>query len=221
MFIGHFAIGMAAKSLRPSVSLGTYFLAVQWVDLLWPTLLLFGVEHVSIEPGITETTPLNFEYYPFTHSLVMTVVWSAAAFLLARACIKDTTTHLLIAFCVASHWLLDFFTHRPDLPLAFSESVKVGLGLWNNKGLTIIIESLLFIGGVFLYSKATHPLNKTGSYSFWSLIIFFIIIHISNMFGPPPPNVSVIAWAGHLQWLFVVWAYWTDGHRQSVKNISV
>jgi hypothetical protein len=53
VFIGHFAVGFAAKAVAPRASLGTLFLAAQFIDLLWPTLLLLGVERVQIAPGIT------------------------------------------------------------------------------------------------------------------------------------------------------------------------
>ncbi len=213
MFIGHFAVGMAAKSLKPSVSLGTYFLAAQFVDLLWPTLLLLNLEQVAIEPGITAMTPLNFIHYPFTHSLVMALVWAAGGFGLTYLIKKDTAAGILIAACVASHWLLDFFTHRPDLPLTLSETTKVGLGLWNYKAATFLVETALFAGGIILYVKRTTSVDRIGKIGFWSLIGFLYLISISNMIGPPPPNVAAIAWAGHLQWLFVLWAYWVDGHR--------
>jgi len=49
VFIGHFALGFAAKRVAPQTSLGTLFLAAQFVDLLWPTLLLLGVERVAID----------------------------------------------------------------------------------------------------------------------------------------------------------------------------
>jgi hypothetical protein len=215
MFIGHFAVGLAAKSAKPTLSLGTYFLAAQFVDLLWPTLLLMNVEQVIIEPGITAMTPLNFIHYPITRSLVMTLVWSLAGFVLVYFLKKDLGTAILIGACVSSHWLLDFVTHRSDLPLTLSEATKVGLGLWNFKTATFLVESALFATGVFLYVKRTSPVDSLGKYAFWSLIIFLAIISIMNMVGPPRPNVAAIAWAGHLQWLFVLWAYWVDGHRHS------
>lgn len=216
MFIGHFAVGMAAKSAKPSLSLGTYFLAAQFVDLLWPTLLLFNVEQVIIEPGITAMTPLNFIHYPITHSLVMAIVWALAGFGLVYLFKKDTTAGILVGLCVASHWLLDFFTHRPDLPLTLSETTKVGLGLWNYRTATFLVESSLFAFGIFLYVKKTNAIDKIGKYGFWSMIVFLATISISNMVGPPPPNVGAIAWAGHLQWLIVLWAYWADGHRKVI-----
>ncbi len=220
MFIGHFAVGMAAKSVKPSLSLGTYFLAVQFVDLLWPTLLLFNIEQVLITPGITAMGPLEFVHYPYSHSLVMALVWSAAGFGLVYLFKKDLSAALLIGACVASHWLLDFFTHIPDLPLTLSETTKVGLGLWNYKVATLIIETTLFVAGVWIYVKNTRPSNKIGNYGFWGLIAFLAIISVSNVAGPPPPNVNAIAWAGHLQWLIVIWGYWVDRHRSTVSTAS-
>lgn len=52
MFLGHFAVGMAAKRVAPRVSLGTLFVAAQFLDLLWPTLLLLGIERVRIVAGL-------------------------------------------------------------------------------------------------------------------------------------------------------------------------
>jgi hypothetical protein len=65
MFIGHFGVGFGAKKLVPEVSLGILFIAVQFLDLLWPTLLLLDVEHVVISPGITKSTPLDFTDIPY------------------------------------------------------------------------------------------------------------------------------------------------------------
>lgn len=215
MFIGHFAVGLGAKALKPQASLGTYFLAAQFVDLLWPTLLLLNLETVAIAPGITEMTPLDFISYPYTHSLLMALVWSVLAFGIMYVIKNDLSVAAVVGVCVGSHWLLDFITHRPDLPLTLAETTKVGLGLWNHKTLTAIIEFAMFFGAVFFYIKKTASIDKIGKFGFWSLIIFMVLIHVGNLVGPPPPNVSAIAWAGHLQWLFVIWAYWVDAHRQS------
>ena len=75
MFIGHFGLGLGLKRVTPAVSLGTLFLAVQFVDLLWPTLLLLGLEHVEISPGITKVVPLHFVDYPISHSLLTMAGW--------------------------------------------------------------------------------------------------------------------------------------------------
>ena len=77
MFIGHYGVAFAAKRVDARVSLGTYVMAAQFLDLLWPILLIAGVEHVRITPGATAMTPLDFYDYPYSHSLVMAIVWAA------------------------------------------------------------------------------------------------------------------------------------------------
>lgn len=217
MFIGHFGVGLGAKKAAPSISLGTLFLAAQFLDLLWPTFLLLGWEHVEIQPGITKMTPLNFTHYPISHSLLMACVWGLViglAFFLIK---RKFQRAIILGLCVVSHWVLDFVVHRPDLPLYPGNSSLVGLGLWNNVPLEIVIEGLIFFTGLLLYLQATTSKNKVGTYGFWAMIIFLIIIHIGNLFGSPPPSATAIAWVGESQWLVVIWAYWVD-HNRSAKH---
>ena len=90
MFIGHFAVGLGAKKVAPQVSLGILFLAAQFLDLLWPTFLLMGIEKVEIRPGISLVTPLDFVSYPISHSLLMAVLgaplvgWIVRGFIQSR-----------------------------------------------------------------------------------------------------------------------------------------
>lgn len=218
MFIGHFGVGFAAKKVDKKPSLGTLFFASQFVDLIWPVLLLIGLEKVAIDPGNTAFTPLNFIYYPFTHSLLGVFIWSVLFGSIYYLIKKNIKTSLLLAGLVTSHWILDFLTHRPDLPLSPWTNIKVGLGLWNSVILTIIVEGLIFIGGAYFYMKSTRADNKKGSIGLWSLIIFLIIIYIMNLFGPPPPSSQAIGIAGLSQWLLVLWAYWIDRNRTTVMN---
>lgn len=213
MFIGHFGVGLGVKKATPKVSLGTLFMASQFLDLLWPTFLLLGWESVRIDPGNTVLAPLDFTSYPISHSLLMACVWGLVfgfVYFLIRRNLKNS---VILGLCVLSHWILDFFVHRPDLPLFPWGSALVGLGLWNTPMAAITIESLVFIIGLVLYLNITKPKNKIGSIGFWGLIVILVLIHGSNIAGPPPPNVTAIAWAGQLQWLFVLWAYWVDRNR--------
>lgn len=214
MFIGHFGVGFGAKKVAPTISLGVLFIAAQFLDLLWPNLLLLDWEHVSIEPGITKMAPLNFTDYPISHSLLMAIVWGLVVggiyFLIKR----KYNGAIILALCVVSHWVLDFLVHRPDLPLTIGGSRKVGLGLWNNVPVAILLESIVFVLGVVLYVRATKAKNKTGVFSLWGLIVFFAVIYIANIFGSPPPSVSAIAWVGQSQWLFILWAFWVDKNRK-------
>lgn len=213
MFIGHFGIGFGAKAVARKVSLGTLFLAAQFVDLLWPTLLLFGVERVEIAPGSTKLTPLDFISYPIFHSLLMVSVWGILFGIFYWLIRKNKRNAGVVGLCVISHWVLDLVVHRPDLPLFPGGSQKLGFGLWNSVSATLIIEGIIFIGGLLLYLRTTRALNRRGTFGLWGLVGFLIIIYVSNIVGPPPPSVNAIAWAGHLQWLLVIWAYWIDSNR--------
>jgi hypothetical protein len=214
MFIGHFAIGLAAKRVLPAVSLGTLFLAVQFADLLWPTFVLLGFESFTIEPGITVVTPLDFVNYPYSHSLMMSAVW-AVVFSTAYWGINRSKmcTTVMLGVLVLSHWLLDFASHRPDMQLTVWGEKMVGLGLWNSLPATMFVELTMFIIGIVFYLKSTQSIDKIGKYSFWTLVIFLSVIYLGNIFGPLPPSTSAVAWSAQATWLLVAWGYWIDRHR--------
>jgi len=223
MFIGHFAVAFGAKRVAPEVSLGTLFVAAQFADLLWPTLVLLGLEHFEVRPGATAVTPLEFLSYPYSHSLLGLTFWGAVVgvFWLAR---RRSVPHRLrasghrgraaatIAVLVLSHWLLDAATHKADMPLAFGES-RVGLGLWRSVPATMAVEGVMFLVGVTLYAGATRPRDRIGAIAFWSLIAFLVAIYCATVFGPAPPSVTAVAWSAHAMWLLVIAAYWMDRHR--------
>jgi hypothetical protein len=210
MFIGHFAAGMAGKKANPAISLGLLFLAAQFLDLLWPTLLLLGLEHVVIAPGISAVTPLQFTDYPISHSLLFVVGWGLAFGVVYFIVTKDRSGALLLGLLVVSHWVLDLIVHIPDLPLYPGDSPKLGLSLWNSKVLTLLVEGALFAFGIYLYVKAKKQAGARISWWFWSLVLFLVLVHLLNFVSAPPPDVEAIAWAGHLQWLFIIWAWWAD-----------
>lgn len=214
MFIGHFGAAFGAKRLAPRVSLGTLFLAAQFIDLLWPTLLLLGLEHVSIAPGATTVTPLRFEHYPISHSLVAVLGWAAViggGYFLLRRKAHDA---VMVGALVISHWLLDALVHRPDLPVMPGGSLHVGLEVWSSLPLTLLVEMPLFLAGTWFYARSTVPANRRGKWGLRGLVAVLLGIYAANLFGSPPPNVTAIAWAGQLQWLFVLWAWWVDKHRR-------
>ena len=214
MFIGHFGVGFAAKKFTKRTSLGTLFLATQFIDLLWPFFVILGIEMVAIDIGNTAFTPLDFIYYPFSHSLLGVLIWALLFGAVYYFIKKDLKTSLILGALVLSHWILDLITHRPDLPLFLgSDSLLVGLGLWNSIIATVIIEGTIFIAGVYLYLAVTKAKNKVGGYSLWSLIIFLVIVYISNLFGPPPESAEALGYIGLAQLLLIAWAYWIDRNR--------
>ncbi len=214
MFIGHFGIGFAAKKIVPKPSLGTLFFAAQFIDLLWPILLLLNLESVEIDPGNTVVTPLKFVYYPISHSLVGVLTWAILFGLIYFLLKRNWKTSLWLALLVFSHWILDLITHAPDLPVIPCGTTYLGLGLWNSLVGTIIVEGLIFGIGVFLYWKMTSEKNRSGSIGLWSFVIFLVIIYLSNLFGPPPPSAEAISYVALAQWLLVAWGYWIDRNRQ-------
>jgi len=221
MFIGHFGVGFAAKAGTPRVSLGLLFLAAQWLDLLWPTLLLLGVESVRIVPGATQVTPLRFEHYPVSHGLLAVLVWAAvaaAAYFYVR---RDRQGALMLALLVVSHWVLDAVVHQPDLPLLPGSDRMVGLNLWSSLPLTLAIELPVFALGVWWYARVTAPLDASGRWGLWGLVLLLLVIYAGNLLGPPPPSAEAIAWTGQAQWLLIAWGYWLDRHRRVVAMFRV
>jgi membrane-bound metal-dependent hydrolase YbcI (DUF457 family) len=216
MFIGHFGVGFAAKRWAPRLSLGTAFLAAQFLDLLWPTFLLLRLESVRIAPGATAVTPLVFEHYPISHSLVAAIAWGLALAAIYAFRRGNARGAVMVAALVVSHWMLDAIVHVPDLPLVHGLDTRIGLGLWNSKAATIAVEIPLFAAGVWLYAKSTRAADKVGRFGFICLVGFLALIHFSNLFGSPPPSVTAIAWVGQAQWLLVAWAYWVDAHRTTL-----
>lgn len=220
MFLGHFAVSFGAKKPAPSLSLGTLFLAAQFVDLMWPLFLLLGLEHARIDVGNTVVTPLDFYDYPFTHSLAAAILWSCALGLIHYAGKRNLRNALIVGAAVSSHWVLDFLTHRPDLPLWFSGGPLLGLSLWNSLVGTVVVEVGLFAVGVYLYIRTTKAKDKIGSFGFWSLVGFLGLVYAANLTGPPPPDVPSIALVGNSMWLLVLWAYWIDRHRTTRLSAS-
>jgi membrane-bound metal-dependent hydrolase YbcI (DUF457 family) len=214
MFVGHFGIAMAGRKVDPLPALGTLFLAAQFVDLIWPLFLLTGVETVAIAPGHTAVTPLAFSSYPWSHSLVMSLVWGILFGGLYYLRNRQLKASLLLGGLVVSHWILDFITHVPDLPLAPWNSAKVGLGLWESLPLTLLVEGFIFIAGVWMYVRMTSYNDRIGQIGFWSLIAFLALIHVLNLTGPPPETTTQLGWVGLSQWLLVIWAYWVGAHRR-------
>ena len=214
MFIGHFALALAARRAAPQTSLGALTIAAQLTDLVWPVLLLLGVEHVEIDPGNTVITPLAFTDYPITHSLLGVVVWAALAAGLWFAWRRDRRAALVIGALVLSHWLLDLLTHRPDLPLLPGDPHRVGLGLWNSAAGTVLVEGGLFAAGLWLYLRATRARDGAGRWGMALYAAVLVLIYVVNLTAPPPPSARAIGVAGLALWLFPLWAYWFDRHRE-------
>lgn len=214
MFLGHFALGFAAKSAAPQVSLGTLFLAAQFIDLLWPTFLFMGLERVRIEPGATAVVPLVFEHYPYTHSLLAVLGWAVLIGGLHYLLMRDRRSAGVLGLLVLSHWVLDLLVHKPDLQVLPWSNTVVGLRLWTSLTLTLALEVPLFMLGAWLYARSTRASDAAGRWGLVGLVLFLFVVYAGNVLGSPPPSVTAIAWIGQLQWLLVLLGYWVDRHRR-------
>jgi hypothetical protein len=216
LFIGHFALGFAAKRAAPRLSLAVLFAAAQLADLIWPFLLVFGMEQVRIDPGHTAFTPLDFISYPYSHSLLFLGIWGLIFAAICAGVVRDRRVLPLIAALVVSHWVLDWITHVPDMPL-YPGSAKFGLGLWNSVTATIVVEMTMFAAGVWVYIRATRARDAIGRRAFAAFVGFLLAAYAGSL-GTPPPNVTaliVTALAG--VGVIIVWAWWFDRHREAAR----
>lgn len=215
MFLGHFAVAMVTKRVVPKTSLGTTFLAAQFADLLWPILLLLGIERVRISPGIMARSSLDFQHYPYSHSLLALTVFGILLGLVYFAVTRYRAGAVAVAILVVSHWMLDVIVHGPDLPLSLGGQTRVGFGLWNSVVGTLLVELGLYAVGLLVYLRSTTARDGVGRYGFWALVLVLLAIFLGDAFGPPPPNERALATLALAGWLFVPWAYWVDAHRQA------
>jgi len=215
VFIGHFAVAFAAKKAAPKVSLGTLVLAAAFLDAVWPVLVLLGVERFRIVPGFTAINPFDFTYYPWSHSLLMTLVWAVAFALVYFAVSRDRGGAVWVAIVVASHWLLDFVSHRPDMPLYPGGGEKLGLGLWQSIPATFAVEGAMFASGIALYVGATRSKDRIGSIAWWAFVALLLALYIPGPWASRPPSENAVAIFGIIALLiFGPWAYWIDRHRE-------
>jgi membrane-bound metal-dependent hydrolase YbcI (DUF457 family) len=220
MFLGHFGLALAAKRVAPQTSFGTALLATEFADCLWPLFLTLGLEQVRIAPGITKMTPLDFVAYPWSHSLLMDIVWAIAFAGLYYAVRRYRAGAWVVAAGVMSHWVLDWWSHRPDMPLTPWSTQKYGLGLWNSAVGTVAVELLIFAIGLAIYLSSTKARDRVGQFALWSFVVVMVIIWVGAVFGPPPPSVPAIKASGFGVWLAVAWAYWIDRHREASDFVA-
>jgi hypothetical protein len=217
MFIGHYALGFAAKRAARRTSLGTLFAASTLADLLWPVFLLLGIEHARVVPGPNPFLTLWLDDYPYSHSLFALIVWGALFGYLYKV-MTGTRAARVIALLVVSHWVLDFVTHRPDIQL-YPGGATLGLGLWNSPAATVIVESIMLIAGVAIYLRATRARDGIGRWGIGGLVVVLAGSYYSTLFTPSPTQTNALAIGGlFFEAVFVVVAWWIDRHREAVTS---
>ncbi len=206
MFIGHYGASFALKAARPQLPLWQLFLAVQAVDLAWALLLLAGVEKARVVPGFTESFPVDLYFMPYTHGLPATLIWALAVGLLyyfmhAQAR-RSHKAALIIALAVASHWALDWLVHVPDLPL-WGDAHKVGLGLWQHRGIALVTELVTLGLGVWLCARACPQLARR----LWLFAAVLALLQAAHTYGPwLMPDARQLAVTAFLSYLALAYA---------------
>jgi membrane-bound metal-dependent hydrolase YbcI (DUF457 family) len=218
VFLGHYAVALAAKRAAPRTSLGTLFLSVQLADMLWPVFLLTGWERVRIVPNPDPFLNFVFDAYPISHSLLTLVAWGVVFALLYRMRTGYARGAIVVALGVVSHWVLDVVVHRPDMPL-YPGGPKLGLGLWSSVTGTVVIEGLMLLASLWIYLGTTRARDGVGRYGFFALIVVVTLSYVASIFSPPPPSTLALSIGGIVfGWLFVAWAAWADKHREAVYS---
>jgi len=216
MFVGHYAASLALKSFEKRASLGVLFLAVQFVDILFFPFVLLGIERMNVVENFTDATHFELVYMPYTHSLLAAALWAALAYALFRwVIVKKNSVAIVVALAVFSHWVLDFLTHTPDLPIWRDASTKLGLGLWNSAVATYALEAALLLGGLWLYLRSTKATSAVGKYGMGVFVALLLVINIFNLFGPAPEGgqVALAFSALTAYFLFAAIAFWLDTKR--------
>jgi len=216
MFLGHYGVAFGSKRAAPDVSLGTLSFATQFLDELWPFLLLLGVEHVQVQPGAMAANPLVFTSYPFSHSLATAVLWGVLIGAIHYAARRNRRNAIVVGLVVLSHWFLDLPMHAPDLPLWPGSSMRVGFGLWNSIPATVIVELAFFFIGLAMYLRFTRARDRIGTWGLWAMVVVLLAIFVSGYASPPPPSERALAYGALGIWLFVPWSAWVDRHRTRV-----
>jgi hypothetical protein len=215
MFVGHYAVGLAAKRFAPRTSLGALIAAPILLDLLWPIFLLVGWEHVSIVESANPFLRLQFDSYPISHGLVAVIGWATLFAAIYFGLARYLAGTIAIWIGVVSHWLLDYVVHRPDLPLYVGSSRLLGLGLWNRRWVTIAVELGLLAAGVAIYLLQTKAKDKTGSFGFYAFVVLIVALYGAVVFGPPPTSIKKLALGALSALVFVPFAWWFDRHREA------
>ena len=223
MFIGHYAVGFASKRFAPKASLAPLLAAPLLLDILWPVLILTGIEHVRIVPGFTPFNSLDLYDFPWSHSLLMAAIWGAAFGWGYYALTKYRTGAFVIFWGVVSHWVLDGISHTPDMPIIPGASAKVGLGLWNSVAATVTVECALFVIGVWLYTRATRARDRIGVWAWWGLVGVLVWLYAFSVATrkAAPPSIEAIVTSGLiLEAVTIGWAWWLDRHRDPVTRAT-
>jgi len=206
MFVGHYSIAFACRTERNKIPLWVLFVAVQFLDYIWATLVLLGIEKLRVTKGFTAGSMLDSYFHPYSHSLIMAMVWSVIAALVYKGVCGRYGRHysgsapLIIGLAVFSHWILDLIAHPRDLAI-YDNTWKVGFGLWNYRDPEFALEIALLAAGIALYlTRNAMPAIRTGAVIGLGLLL--VIVQIGDTYVPRTPLTDKATVTG-------VWIFYT------------
>ncbi len=200
MYLGHFAVGLAAKPVAPKASLGILLVATQVLDILYPIFLLVGIAHPSVAS-------------PWDHGLVMSFVWSVIIFGIYFAASRDIRLAAWVGFLILSHWICDFISWNHVLPLAFSDAPRVGLGLYNSLPVMVGIDFGLFGIALAYYLLRTKAKDPLGKWLPWLLVAYLLALMPLTLL---PGKLVIIMALGMV--LVAPFGMWIDRHRSLIRT---
>jgi hypothetical protein len=203
MFVGHYSVAFAAKTERNRIPLWVLFIAVQFLDYIWATLVLLGIEKLRVIKGFTAGSMIDSYFHPYSHSLITAMAWSGVAALLYKAIWRSKVSisaAVIVGLAVFSHWILDLIAHPRDLAI-YDDTWKVGFGLWNYRDPEFALEIALLAAGIILYvSRNVMPaIRKKAVIAFG---VGLIIIQIGDTYVPRTPLTDKATAMG-------VWIFYT------------
>jgi membrane-bound metal-dependent hydrolase YbcI (DUF457 family) len=220
MFVGHLAVAIAAKRWEPDVNLAWLVAGATALDLIWPIFLLTGLETASIAPGAMAFTPITFDSYPWSHSLVMVFVWGLLLVAIARITKVPSSAWTLLAALVLSHWVLDVVSHAPDMPIWPGDGPEVGLGLWNSIPATFAIEGALWVAGIAVYMNTLARRGQRPGWLFWAFVVVCTVMWMTSPYSAPPPDIKALGWFALIGWIVIPWTALADRMRRQRSSIG-
>jgi hypothetical protein len=212
MFIGHYGVAYAAKAVAPKAPLAAYFLAVQVLDVLFSVFVLGGVEHMEIVHNYTSYNPYRLYDMPITHSLVGSLGWAVAVGIVAAMLRLPRRESLWLGLAVFSHFILDLLVHTPDLSIAGGDTARLGLGLWNNVPVVLVLELLVLLGGWLLFNRSKRSdaaFPKQRNRIFLGILV---LLTIATPFTPDPTSPTAFATQALVAYCALAWASaWSVG----------
>jgi membrane-bound metal-dependent hydrolase YbcI (DUF457 family) len=197
MFAGHVGAALVFGRAERRVNIGALVTAALLLDIVLWLLVLVGWESVTIPANFRSTHQPEF-VFPYSHSLVASLVWSvlaAAGVWAAYARLGPARARAagLIAAAVFSHWLLDALVHRPEMPLLGATSQSVGFALWDHMSFALSVEAAIVVLGMVLFIPGSGlPRARSIALALLSLMVLAFTV-VGMTLAPPPPSALAMA----------------------------